>query len=335
MRIAFTYNVKPKVAGPDSGDRYAEWEDEATIAAVEAALSRAGDVIRVEANDELPLRLHDLRPDMVFNIAEGIGGPNREAHVPAICEFWSTPYTGSDSMTMSLCLDKGRAKEVLAHHGIATAPFAVVGRPEELDGFAAWPAMVKPVHEGSSMGITRASFCPSPDEARREIAELVERYGQPAIVEGYLGGREFTCGVLGNGAEARALPLIEVNFDALPKGALPIYSYEAKWIWDKPDAPLDIFRCPAPISPVLAAQVERTALAAYRVLRCRDWARVDLRCDERGVPHILEVNPLPGIHPDPAMNSCLPKAARVAGIEYAEMILSVLRAGAARHGLVL
>jgi hypothetical protein len=125
MRIAFTYNVKPKASGADSGDRYAEWEDEATIVAVEAALSRAGNVIRVEANDDLPLRLHDLRPDMVFNIAEGIGGPNREAHVPAICEFWSTPYTGSDSMTMSLCLDKGRAKEVLAHHGIATAPFAV------------------------------------------------------------------------------------------------------------------------------------------------------------------------------------------------------------------
>ena len=335
MRIAFTFNVKPKASGPDSGDRYAEWEDEATIAAVEAALSRAGDVIRVEANDDLPLRLHDLRPDIVFNIAEGIGGPNREAHVPAICEFWSTPYTGSDSMTMSLCLDKGRAKEVLAHHGIATAPFAVVGRPEELDGFAAWPAMVKPVHEGSSMGITRASYCPSAEEAKIEIAELVGRYGQPAIVEGYLGGREFTCGVLGNGEQARALPLIEVNFDALPKDALPIYSYEAKWIWDKPEAPLDIFRCPAPISPVLAAQVERTALAAYRVLRCRDWARIDLRCDERGVPHILEVNPLPGIHPDPAMNSCLPKAARAAGLEYPEMILSVLRAGAARHGLVL
>src|SRR4029077_14016589 len=97
-----------------------------TIVAVEAALSRAGTVIRVEANDDLPLRLHDLRPDMVFNIADGIGGPHPEAHVPAICEFWSTPYTGSDSMTMSLCLDKGRAKEVLSHHGIATAPFAVV-----------------------------------------------------------------------------------------------------------------------------------------------------------------------------------------------------------------
>ena len=335
MRIAFTFNVKPAAAGADAGDRYAEWEDETTIAAVEAALSRAGTVIRVEATDELPLRLHDLRPDIVFNIAEGLSGPNREAHVPAICEFWSTPYTGSDPFTMSLCLDKGRAKEVLAHHGIPTAPFAVVGRPEELNGFADWPAIVKPVHEGSSMGITSRSYCASPDDARREIAALVDRYGQPAIVEGYLEGREFTCGVLGNGDDARALPIIEVNFAALPKDALPIYSYEAKWVWDRPSAPLDIFRCPAPVSEALAAEVERTALAAYRVLRCRDWARVDMRCDAGGVPHILEVNPLPGIHPDPAMNSCLPKAARVAGIDYEEMILRVLRAGAARHGLVL
>jgi D-alanine-D-alanine ligase len=335
LRIGFTFNVKPKAAGAEAGDRYAEWEDETTIAGVEAALARAGAVIRIEANEDLPARLHDLRPDIVFNIAEGLTGPNREAHVPAICEFWSIPYTGSDPLTLSLCLDKGRTKEILAHHAIPTAPFTVVREVMELDGFAAWPAIVKPVHEGSSMGITRASFVASREEARKEIADLVARYREPAIVEGYLGGREFTCGILGNGEAARTLPIMEVNFGALPPGALPIYSYEAKWIWDKPEAPLDIFRCPAPVDPALARTIETTSLAAYRVLRCRDWARVDLRCDERGVPHVLEVNPLPGIHPDPAMNSCLPRAARAAGLDYAEMILTVLRAGAARHGLAL
>jgi D-alanine-D-alanine ligase len=335
VRIAFTFNVKPSAAASGGDDRYAEWDEEETIAAVETVLSRAGEVVRVEAAEDLPFRLRDARPDIVFNIAEGLYGPNREAHVPAICEFWSTPYTGSDSLTMSLCLDKGRTKEILAHHGIPTAPFTVVGGPAELDGFDAWPAIVKPVHEGSSMGITRASYCPSPDEARREIAGVVARYREPAIVEGWLGGREFTCGILGNGEQARALPIIELDFAALPKDALPIYSYEAKWIWDRPEAPLDIFRCPAPVEAALAAAIEKTALAAYRVLRCRDWARIDLRCDQRGVAHILEINPLPGIHPDPAMNSCLPKAARAAGLDYGEMILSVLRAGAARHGLVL
>jgi len=185
------------------------------------------------------------------------------------------------------------------------------------------------------MGITRASYCRSRAEVRRAIEGVVARYRQPALVEGYLGGREFTCAILGNGNDARALPIIEINFAALPPDALPIYSYEAKWIWDRPEEPLDIFRCPADVDAELAAAVERTSLAAYRLLRCRDWARIDLRCDDRGVPHVLEVNPLPGIHPDPAMNSCLPKAARAAGLDYSEMILSVLRAGAARHGLVL
>lgn len=332
-RIGFAFNLKPSGAAPD--DRYAEWDDATTIAAVEAALSRAGQVVRLEATDELPFRLRAERPDLVFNIAEGLTGPNREAHVPAICEFWSVPYTGSDPLAMALCLDKGRTKEVLAQHGIPTPRFTVVEAPGELDGFAAWPAIVKPLHEGSSKGITRSSFCRSPGEGRNAIAEAVARYEQPALVEGYLPGREFTCAILGNGAGARMLPIVEINFAALPPSALPIYSYEAKWIWDVPDQPLDIFRCPADVEDGLAAEIERTALAAYRVLRCRDWARIDLRCDERGVPHVIEVNPLPGIHPDPAMNSCLPRAARAAGLDYAEMILGVLRAGAARHGLVL
>jgi D-alanine-D-alanine ligase len=335
LRIGFTFNVKPGVASPDFDDRYAEWEDEETIAGVAAALARAGEVIRLEASDELPFRLREARPDIVFNMAEGLYGPNRESHVPAICEFWSIPYTGSDPLTLALCLDKGRTKEILSHHGIPTARFTVVGGPEELDGFAAWPAIVKPLHEGSSMGITRSSYCRSRADVRRAIEGVVARYRQPALVEGYLGGREFTCAILGNGDDARTLPIIEINFAALPPDAVPIYSYEAKWIWDRREEPLDIFRCPADVDAELAAAVERTSLAAYRVLRCRDWARIDLRCDDRGVPHVLEVNPLPGIHPDPAMNSCLPKAARAAGLDYSEMILSVLRAGAARHGLVL
>ena len=193
--------------------------------------------------------------------------------------------------------------------------------------------MVKPLHEGSSKGITGASYCRSRGEAQGAIAAVVGRYRQPALVERYLPGREFTCAVLGNGSGARTLPIVEIDFGALPADAPPIYSYEAKWIWDTEEAPLDIYRCPADVGPDLAAAIESTVLAAYRALRCRDWARIDVRCDERGRPHILEINPLPGIHP--SMNSCLPRAARAAGLDYADLILGVLRAGAARHGLVL
>lgn len=292
-------------------------------------------MIRLEAREDFPLRLHQARPDIVFNIAEGLWGPNREAHVPSICEFWNIPYTGSDPMTLSICLDKGRTKEILAHHGIPTAHFKVVHRPEELNGFPKPPAIVKPIHEGSSKGITQRSFCRTRVEIEEAAAFVLETYRQPALVERWLPGREFTCAVLGNGAEARVLPIVELNFDALPAGALKFYSYEAKWLWDTPQRPLKIFRCPAPISRSLRAAIEKTVLAAYHVLRCRDWARIDVRCDERGAPQVVEVNPLPGILPDPEMNSCYPKAARAAGMDYGALVRAVLRAGAGRYGLAV
>jgi len=150
-----------------------------------------------------------------------------------------------------------------------------------------------------------------------------------------LPGKEFTCAVLGNGREATVLPIVGMNFEALPKGALPIYSFDAKFVWDRPENPLDIFQCPASITRELQASIERVTLDAFRVLGCRDWARIDVRLDAVGVPNVLEVNPLPGILPDPADNSCLPKAARAAGISYDELIQNCLKYAAARQGVNL
>ena len=164
---------------------------------------------------------------------------------------------------------------------------------------------------------------------------MLERYRQPALIERWLPGREFTCAILGNDRKTTVLPLVEVDFDALPRGAAPLYSYEAKWLWDTPERPLAIFRCPAAVPRGLAREIETTALAAYRILRCQDWARIDVRCDRRGVPHVLEVNPLPGVLPDPTMNSCFPKAAHAAGLDYGSVIRAVLRAGAERQGVAI
>ncbi len=348
LRIGFAFNRKPDQDGSpapatsgrpipgSAADLYAEWDDEVTIAAIEAALAEAGEVVRLEATEDFPLRLKESKVDIVFNVAEGLWGPNREAHVPALCEFWGVPYTGSDPLTLALCLDKGRAKEILAYRGIPTAEFAVLTAGDRRrDSIPRLPVMVKPIHEGSSKGITQASLCRTRVEVGREVSRVWQQYRQPALVERWLPGREFTCAILGNGAGARVLPVVEVDFDALPRGAQRIYSYEAKWLWDRPEDPLEIFRCPASLSRGLARQIEQTVLAAYHALRCRDWARIDIRLDARGVPHILEVNPLPGVLPDPAMNSCFPKAARAAGMDYGSMIRGVLRAGAVRHGIAL
>jgi D-alanine-D-alanine ligase len=188
-----------------------------------------------------------------------------------------------------------------------------------------YPLFLKPVWEGSSKGIAQANFAPDRAAALARARELLATYQQPVLAEAYLPGDEFTVAVLGNGPGARALPIIRFRFDTLPPDALPIMGYEAKWVWDDPTAPLDVLECPARIPPALAEAVARTALAACRALGCRDWARVDLRLDGRGTPNVVEVNPLPGIIPNPADNSCFPRAASAAGLGYDELIQTVAR----------
>lgn len=361
-RIGFAYNLKPEspsaeavadpagirvvdgeVSRPDeeppsSSDEFAEWDSAETIGAVAHALAELGEVIHLEADENFPAKLREARPDIVFNIAEGQYGPNRESHVPAICEFFGIPYSGSDPFTLSLCLDKGRTKETLAFHGIPTAAFAIVRSMDELVAVGRrmpMPLFVKPVHEGSSKGITEKNFCRTTRELEKQVKFLLKTYGQPVLVEEYLPGNEFTCAVLGNGPDARVLPIVGMNFGELPKGAMPIYGYEAKWIWDRPENPLNMFDCPARISEALRQSIEEITLRTYNVLDCRDWSRIDVRLNAEGIPNIVEVNPLPGILPKPEDNSCLPKAARVAGIEYDELIQSCLQHAARRQGVLL
>jgi D-alanine-D-alanine ligase len=344
--------IASRVDADAPSDEFAEWDSVDTIGAVEEALHALGEVIRLEATPEFPERLRAERPDIVFNMAEGLHGANREAHVPAICEFLDVPYSGSDPFTLSLCLDKARTKEVLAYHGVPSAPFALVHGLDDVpallrrvglantrkrNGTRALrlPLFVKPVHEGSSKGITEQNYCRTLGELEAQVIFLLERYAQPVLVEEYLPGAEFTCAIIGNGTAAKLLPIVGMNFDALPDGALPVYGFEAKWLWDRPEQPLQIFDCPARIESTVQRTIEEVALAAYRVLGCRDWSRIDVRLDAAGVPNVVEVNPLPGILPNPEDNSCFPKAARAAGMSYDELIQECLRAAAERQGVPL
>jgi D-alanine-D-alanine ligase len=324
MRIGLAYNEKPDSA--PASDEYAEWDDASTISAVEQALGLFGSVTRLEADALFPQKLSLARPDLVFNMAEGKSGLARESHVPAICEYLNIPYTGSDPLTLALSLHKGRTKEILAYRGVPTAPFRVIERPADLERIPLpFPLFVKPVAEGSGKGIFVNNLCDSAAVLSERVLFLLERYAQPVLVETYLPGPEFTVAILGNGDDVRCLPVVGFDFDTLPAGAAPVYGYEAKWVWDTPDKPLDIFQCPADVSPALYREIEQVALDAYRAVGCRDWCRVDVRVDRFGVPNVIELNPLPGIIPDPAMNSCFPKAARVAGLGYDELIHEVVQ----------
>jgi D-alanine-D-alanine ligase len=316
-------------------DMFAEWDTEETVNALRDAIAERYTVLMVDANEQAYATLLAARPDFVFNIAEGLHGASREAQVPAILEMLQIPYLGSDPLTLGICLDKARAKEILAYHKIPTAGFNVIRSMNDFEDIRLkFPAMVKPLHEGSSKGIYNSCVVRNPDELATEVKIILDNYNQPALVEDFLPGREFTVAMLGNGDDVQVLPIIEMKFDALPEGVNPIYSYEAKWIWDQRDNPLDAYECPAKLSGPLKAEIERVCKEAYRVLNCRDWSRVDIRLDAHGTPNVLEINPLPGILPNPEDNSSFPKAARAQGMSYNQLINAVLDIAMKRNGIM-
>lgn len=315
-------------------DLYAEWDTIETIDAVKQAIAEKHNVILIEADENAYEKLRALKPDIVFNIAEGLNGVFREAQIPAILELLQIPYTGSDPLTLGICLDKARTKEILSYYNIPTPHFALVSELSQLPGVTIdFPCIVKPQHEGSSKGIYNASVVHNFDQLIEQVNFIFKNYEQPALVEEFLEGREFTVAIMGNGSKVRVLPIVEIKFDSLPLSVNPIYSYEAKWIWDSSESPLEIFDCPANLSPSLQHEIESVCIKAYNVMRCRDWCRIDVRLDSRGVPNVLELNPLPGILPKPEDNSCFPKAARSAGMSYNQLIQEVLDLAVERYGI--
>ncbi len=349
MKIVVTYSSKAglekaylkRYAGRElskdiSEDFFAEGDTPQTISAVMAAIESSGHrVAGLEADETLFEHLQKLRPDLVFNIAEGLFSDLRESYVPYVCEQLGIPYTGSDPLTLAICLNKYRAKEIMGFHRIPNPQFRVFypGEPVSVEDFPL-PAIVKPVSEGSSKGVFDKSVVTTPQSAREMVVETLNKYQQPVLLEKFLKGAEFTVALWGNGADVEVLPIIEIDHSQLPAGAQPIYSYEAKWVWDTAENPLEIYICPAKISEELKQKINQLALNTYRKMGIRDWCRIDIRLDETGTPNVIELNPLPGVLPDPRDNSCFPKAARSAGYTYEQMINKIIEIAVKRIGTI-
>lgn len=351
LDVAITFNVKPESETfldevppvqnsphhelQPAVDTYAEWDTWETVNAVKDAIAEIHNVTLVEANNDAYLKLKELKPDIVFNFAEGLVGVNRESHMPAILEMLQIPYSGSDALTLGICLDKSRAKEILTYHNIPNAKFLVAHRTEDIKNVRFdFPLIVKPISEGSSKGIFSSSLVKNTKELEDEITRILNSYNQPALIEEFLSGREFTVAILGNGDDAQILPIIEIRYEDFPQDVVPLYSYEAKWILDTKENNFDVFECPAKLDKQLEEKIKNTVLRTYNVLKCKDWSRIDVRLDKHGVPNIIEINPLPGIMPDPNENSSFPKAARAAGMNYNQLIQSALYHAAKRYNLV-
>ena len=326
LTIGFTYNEKRIKPGLDGArDDEAEFDGPATLDAIRGALRGLGhDVVDLEADDALPAKLLKARPDLVFNIAEGRHGRGREAQVPALLDLLGIPYTGSDPATMALCLDKGWAKAVVEKAGVAV-PWGAVLRDERgsLPAKLPLPAIVKPLLEGSSKGIFGRSTATSRAQATKLARALVRRYGQPALVEAYVTGREVTVGVLGPTDAPEALPPMEVVF--LGDEPLPVYAFEHK----QEAHPGVRYEAPAKLSKALTRRVQRAAELAYSALGCRDVARIDFRLTADGTPVFLECNPLPGLTPG---WSDLVLSARAAALDYEALVGRIVGHARSRAG---
>jgi len=315
-RVGLTFNLRRVAVGKAGTDEQAEYDSPETVSRIKEAIASYGhEVVELEATPELPTILPASPVDVVFNIAEGIEGRARESQVPALLELLGIPYTGSDATALSLALDKGVAKRIVAQAGFHTPTFVlmITGKERLPKGFE-FPAMIKPVAEGSSKGIMGTGVVQTESELRELAREMATRYRQAVLVERYLPGREFTVALLGE-RRPRVLPPMEVLFTNADE-KFPIYSFTHKF-----DGTAVKLQVPAQVDRALGRELERVAKGVFEVLGCRDLARVDLRLDHEGKLHFIECNPLPGLSPG-FSDFCV--IAEAAGIDYRTLIGEIM-----------
>ncbi len=325
MRFGVTYDLRSDYRALGYGEEEtAEFDAEETIAAICEALSGLGHVPeRIGGIRALAEKLASgARWDAVFNICEGLKGVSREAQVPALLEAYDIPYVFSDPLTLALCLDKAMTKRVLRDAAVPTAAFALVERETDIAKVSMdFPLFLKPVSEGSGKGVDARSRVANRDEMESVARDLLARFRQPVLVEEFLPGREFTVGITGTGDTASVLGVIEI----VPTGKYVGHGYglENKSDWE---GKLDI----VPVDDAEARAAAAVALAAWKVLRCRDGGRADVRLDRHGSPRFIEVNPLAGIRPG---YSDLCFIADFQKISYRELIGKFLDSFLARHAV--
>ena len=328
LRVGVTYNLRKDFAHSENQpvDSLEEFDAEETIDAMKAVLEGEGhEVIKLGGGPGLIDRLKQTALDIVFNIAEGFQGRNREAHIPALLEFMNIPYTGSDPLTLSVTLDKSMAKRIVMSEAIPTPRFRKVRGLEDLHRLdLSYPLFVKLCDEGSSKGVRLNSRVGDRNALEERVGWLLKTYGPPVLVEEFVSGPEFTVGVLGN-AHPEVLGVMQVEIKGVPLDQA-IYSLEIKREWEK----RVVYHCPARIDQALLQQIEEVAVRAYQVLDCRDVSRVDIRVGKDGIPYFLEINPLPGLSP---VYGDLPIMARGMGWTYERLVKTIFHHALSRYGL--
>lgn len=346
-KIAILANIKDEAQPKPEGvppDAFADFDHIETIDSLRAALETDGhQTVFIQADRDLPYALREEQPDICFNIAEGLGGDAREAQVPALLEMLAIPYTGSRVLANGISLDKTLTKRIWRDRRLPVAPFQeFITGDEALRAELNFPLFVKPAREGTGMGVDLKAIVNNEKELRERALYIINTYQQPALVETFLPGREFTVGILGR-ADSKLysrhpewyekdgfhrFPVLELDSS---RSVTPwVYGLEAKSKDVGADGSPGYF-CPAEIEPELEKKLKYLALRAHQLINTLDVSRTDIRLDEEGNPRVMEINTLPGLTPNYS-DLCLQAAAE--GIKYEDLVLDILYLGASRWGML-
>lgn len=335
LLVGLTFDLKTRAPARAPKDIWAEHDDPGTVSSIEASLRAGGhNVVRIGNSAALLKRLRHLKCDIVFNIAEGICGRNRESEVPVLLDIAGIPYTGADALALSVSLDKVMAKKILKYHGVPTPGFFEIAKEEgelSLSQGMGFPLIVKPRYEGSAKGIFADSIVDDIRTLRKKAEFVISSYKQPALIEEFIEGWEFTVGIIGNGPLS-VLPVVQRYLDK--KTGLSSHVLDKCGCRNKRAAYRELML----IEPALEHRIKDLAVNAFTALECRDFARFDFRVSpgsscglsSGGKIYMLEANPLPSF----ARDDYFAMVAELEGISYGDMVNRMFSAALERCGLI-
>ncbi len=336
LTVGLAYDMIPPGCSEEERQNYmrrAEWDSPETIERIVHALEKPGSKVKrmgvyTHGDYDFRSKLKELDPklDIVFNISEGNayigdhGIKHRESIVPAFVSSWHIPYTGSDALALGIALDKALTLEILRNYGINVAPYFVFNDSDSISRYTkhleqAFPLIVKPVSEGTSIGMDQDSVVEDMEQLKASVDRMINEYRQPAMAQQFLEKEEHTVGILGN----RILPILKIDLEKMPDKPR-IRDPEIKEIDTSYSGPLRFGESYV----FLAAQ----SAIAHTALGCYDYNRLDFRRGKDGKIYLLEANPLPGLDP---VGSDFPKMCDLAGIDYDSMINMILEAAVKRY----
>lgn len=326
--VGLTYDLKTdyQFKEGDPLDANAEFDAPSTIDVIANAIAANGFTVKKIGNaSNLLEKIDNLGVDIVFNISEGLTGRNRESQVPILLEMAGIPFVGADALTLGLTLDKVMAKKIFISDKIPTPKFFEASSADALSDYdhCKFPLIVKPRFEGSSKGLSESSRVANIVELKKQVDFITKTYKQPALVEEFISGSEFTVAIVGN-ENPEVFPVVQIKIDGKLQLDDMFYTF-ARITSDRLE-----YICPAVISNDLKKKLDELALKVYRSVECRDFGRVDFRVDKDGNPYVLEINPLPSL----STEDVFMLIAQHIGITYEQMVGKILNSALKRNGLI-